>query len=129
MQTLEKIHNRAVIVGDTQVKNIIRCGDEVYWFGFDGVFNECLLDKSNENGSGEYRSCLNKAKAIDLIKFIYSTYLVTENSDTLLYAAELVPKVYQDQKVTETVSDLVNKFPLFVLGGELNKKVKEILTK
>jgi len=123
LQTLEAIHGRAVVVGDAHVKNIIRCKDGAYWFGFDGVFKEYFLDKK------EHRFNLKKAKAIDLIKFICSVYTVTENRDTLLYTAELVPRVYRDRQVKETMSSLVNNFPLSVLDEKLNEKVRKILTK
>jgi len=58
------------------VKNIF-VGDGIYWMDFDGVFDE---------------SDLTRAKAIDVLKFVYSTYLTTRDKDTTTYSAELASK-------------------------------------
>ncbi len=58
------------------MKNIF-VGDGIYWMDFDGVFDE---------------SDLTRAKAIDVLKFVYSTYLTTRDKDTTTYSAELASK-------------------------------------
>ncbi len=58
------------------MKNIF-VGDGIYWMDFDGVFDE---------------SDLTRAKAIDVLKFVYSTYLATRDKDTTTYSAELASK-------------------------------------
>ncbi|MBI2662381.1 hypothetical protein HYX11_02900 [Candidatus Woesearchaeota archaeon] len=73
LETMLAIHDHDIYIGDAHVKNIFLSQDKAYWLDFDTVYTE-----------------KDKAKAADLVKFIYSTYTVTRNSELTLSLAELV---------------------------------------
>lgn len=115
------IHDKGVVIGDANVKNLLLNGDKPYWLDFDGVFDESNLAKS---------------KAIDLLKFVYSTYSTTRDEDVTLYSAELASKNMR-QGVRENVKELINPglssarlwLPTRIpLDGVLNKKIKKALS-
>ncbi len=85
---LTEIHDKDVIIGDAHVKNLL-LGDEAYWMDFDGNFDE---------------SDLTRAKAVDVLKFVYSTYTATRDNDIALYSAELASK-----KMNGSVRELVRR--------------------
>jgi len=115
---LKEIHGKGVVIGDSHVKNLF-IGDDVYWMDFDGVFDE---------------SDLTKAKAIDVLKFVYSTYSATRDNDTTIYSAELASKKTKGS-VRNLIKGLVGLstgrlwFPTRLpLDGKLNEEIKKILS-
>ena len=118
--TMEKIHERGVIIGDASVKNIVFAGGRSYWCDFDGDFNFC-------------NSTL--GRAVDVLKFVYSTYTVTRDFGLVLFAANIA-KNYTDRKTNDTIRELVTpgcssvrlflptRVPVF---GRVNEDLKEIL--
>ncbi len=90
--SLKWIHGHDMVVGDANIKNAIKNYKGFHWIDFDGVFDE---------------QDLTKAKALDLMKMVYSTYTVTRDIDYASYAAMAV-RLYGDSKVKKKISELVN---------------------
>lgn len=118
-EALLDIHEKDVIIGDAHVKNIF-AGDRIYWMDFDGLYNE---------------SDISKAKAIDILKFVYSTYSATRNKDMTKYSAELASKRINTE-TRDIFKELVNRelnsgkvwfATRLPLDGRLNKEIKRIL--
>lgn len=118
-EALLDIHEKDVIIGDAHVKNIF-IGNDVYWMDFDGLYNE---------------SDIPKAKAIDILKFVYSTYSATRNKDMTKYSAELASKRINTE-IRDIFKELVNRelnsgkvwfATRLPLDGRLNKEIKRIL--
>jgi tRNA A-37 threonylcarbamoyl transferase component Bud32 len=98
LEAIEHFHSQKIIVGDADVKNLFYSNDnKVYWLDFEGCFDESNLDR---------------AKAADLLKFVYSTYTVTRNKDTTLFVAELVAKNYDHLLVRDQVKQFLKKVKL-----------------
>lgn len=117
---LEQIHNHDVALGDAHIKNTLLTAHGVYWMGTAGVFQE---------------GNLTKAKAIDLLTLVYSTYTATRNDALTLYAAQRASK-YHALKIRVAVRDLVTPglsaphlwFPTRLpLNDLLNQEIKRIL--
>lgn len=129
LASLQEIHEQNVVVGDAHVKNVI------YVKGGNGVKREeASRDDGGKDGNGNgeengavsggdgrtsrERVCwldlegifdesdLVKSKAIDLLKFVYSTYSVTRDYWAALAAAELVVKQYGDAEVKQRIPAL-----------------------
>ena len=124
LESLQAIHNKDTIIGDTHIKNTFLAeGGKVYWVDFDGNFDE---------------SDVARAKAQDLLKFIYSTYTATRDRNKTLYAADLVARNYQEDEVKKNLQELINSlepgFKLWFstrlpLDGKLHQEIKTILSK
>ncbi|MBU2589202.1 MAG: hypothetical protein KKB39_00395 [Nanoarchaeota archaeon] len=115
---MEEIHNVDVVIGDTNVKNVIKGNKGFYWIDFDGVFDETDLVKS---------------KALDVLKMVYSTYLFTKNKIITEYAAVTI-RNYENKEVKTKILELVNPglsnlsawFSTRV-NKKLNQNIKDIL--
>ena len=95
LEAIEHFHSRDIIIGDANVKNLFYSNDnKVYWLDFEGCFEESNLDR---------------AKAADLLKFVYSTYTITKNKEITLFVAELVAKNYDCSSVKEHVKQFLKK--------------------
>lgn len=119
IEALEQIHGKGIIVGDAHVKNLFDDVERgVIWLGMSGVFRESPKEI---------------ARAIDVIKFVYSTWTATRNHDITLYAAEIAAryKGVKDQVrnlIDPGRSSLMLWFPTRIpVCGSLNKKIKMIL--
>lgn len=116
---LMEIHNKDVVIGDAHIKNIF-IGNDIYWMDFDGIFDE---------------SDITHAKAVDVLKFVYSTYSATRDSEITKYSAELAAS-NTPGNIKSSVRKLVNFglssiklwFPTRLpLDGKLNNEIKRIL--
>ncbi|MBT3297686.1 hypothetical protein HN385_02085 [archaeon] len=97
LDTIFSIHYRNRIVGDGHPKNSLLGNDgKIYWTGFANVY------KLPENN-------LNKAKALDLIKFVYLSYKAIEGSNKQLtfHAAEKAAS-HPNEGVREELYKLVS---------------------
>lgn len=94
LTSLEQIHAQDVVIGDAHVKNVIASQERACWLDLEGLFDESDLEKS---------------KAIDLLKFVYSTYSVTRDHWAALAAAELVVKQYGDVEVKQRIPALATR--------------------
>ncbi len=123
LEAVEHFHGQKIVVGDTDVKNLFYSNDHnVYWLDFEGCFDE---------------SNLNKAKAVDLLKFIYSTYTVTRDKEQTLFVAELVANNYNHLPVRDHVKHFLKKIePSFRLwfatripkdDQEVNRGIQNLL--
>lgn len=122
IESLEGIHDKSIVIGDSHIKNAIFRNGKTFWLDFDSVY-----DQSN----------LLLAKALDLVKFVYSTYTLTRNENITLYAAEIASH-YGNPIVKSVVRDLVTPglsaprlwFPTRIpINGLLNDEIKERLRK
>lgn len=116
--SLKAIHRKGVIIGDAHVKNIILRNLEAYWADFEGLF----YDKEGTDN----------LKAIDVLKFIYSTYSETRDEETTIHAAELARSYVGLKQVQDLVKEDLSAFRLWFptripTNGKLSKKIKEIL--
>lgn len=117
LEALIAIHENNVALGDAHVKNIFS-GQRVCWIDLDGVFEEDP-------------PFLLRAKALDLLKFVYSTYTVTKDKELTIKAAELVSH-YPQQEVRICLNKLVTPglgarrlwFPTRLSDEELNSEIK-----
>ncbi|MFA5888110.1 MAG: hypothetical protein WC852_05365 [Candidatus Nanoarchaeia archaeon] len=83
VEALDNIHLHGVVIGDAHVKNIfLTKGDEVRWLDMDGIYGGAVI--------ADNLSCVWPGAAVDMLKFIYSTYTATRNPDLTLYSANLV---------------------------------------
>lgn len=119
LETMRQIHERGVAIGDAHIKNsVMRNGGLMFWL-LSGAYDE---------------SNLTKAKAVDLLKFVYSSYTATRSGDFALYAAERASK-YNNNEVTACARALIEPvsaarlwFPTRVpLDGKLHNEIKGIL--
>lgn len=117
---LVEIHRRGVVICDALVKNFVHNSDGAYWNDFDGVFDE---------------SDLVRAKAVDVLKFVYSTYTCTRDGFLALHSAHLASSYY-DKDVRDRVGELVtpgcSALRLWLptrlpLDGKLNERIKRVL--
>jgi len=120
VNAFEGFHVREVIA-DSHVKNCMLCQDGVYWFDFGEVY-----DKTDTI----------TAKAVNLLRFIYSIYSATRDPDITIYSAELVKQRYQIGLVQDRIKELVTPglsalrlwFPTRIpITGKLNEDIKKIL--
>ncbi len=120
LQAMEQIHEKDVVIGSAHAKNIFLGKDGVYWMDLGGVFDE---------------SNLTRAKAIDILTFVYSTYTASRDDDMTVYAARIASK-YSDKSVKGLIKDLLTPglsaarlwFPMRLpLDGRLNEEVKRVL--
>lgn len=95
LQAMALIHGRVVIIGDARVENTIRCKDGTYWLDFDGKYTEFPLER---------------ARAADRLKFVFSVYSTTEDSDLTAYSLELAFKKCPDEAVSSAMKGLLNDF-------------------
>ncbi len=119
-RSLRAIHHKGVIVGDAHVKNILLSDYDAYWMDFDGYFND--------------HERITTLKAVDVLKFIYSTYSETRNEEMTICAARIARNCDELQEIKNLVeldlSALRLWFPTRIpLNGRLNKQIKEILLK
>ena len=119
IEALEQVHGKGVIIGDTNIKNLFDDSERgVIWLGMSGVFKETPEGR---------------ARAIDVIKFVYSTWTITRNHDITLYAAEVAARykgVKDDVRslVDPGRSSLMLKFPIRIPAFDsLNRNIKKIL--
>ncbi len=96
LTSLGQIHEQGIVIGDAHVKNTIASQQRVCWLDLEGLFDE---------------SDLVKCKAIDLIKFVYSTYTITRDCWAALSAAELVVKQYSNAEVKQRLPALASQLP------------------
>ena len=118
--SLRAIHRKGVIVGDAHVKNILLSGYDAYWTDFEGYFYE--------------QEKISTLKAIDVLKFVYSTYSETRDEKITILAAEIARSHDEFSEIQELVkydlSALRLWFPTRIpINGQLNKQIKEILLK
>ncbi len=121
LEAVAIIHDKGVVIGDSHVKNsVIDNQGVVYWLDFDGEFDEFDLVR---------------AKALDLLRFVYSVYNFTREPSLTTYTAEQV-RHYSEPDVMNLIRNLVTPgpsslklwFPTRVpLDEVLNRNVKEIL--
>jgi len=119
LESMEKIHSRGVAIGDAHVKNTVMRNDKKLFWLLSGAYDE---------------SNLTKAKAVDLLKFVYSAYTVTRVEKFALYAAR-VAAGYHDNEVMAMARELIEPvsaarlwFPTRVpIDGKLNEEIKGIL--
>lgn len=118
LASMELMHGRNIVIGDSNVKNIYKTKDGVCWGDFDGVFNNGLV-----------------AMAIDVLKFVYSVWEITQNRDIIIHAAEAT-KNYSNARVKENIRRLVNpghgnvRTGLYLgspISHSLNENIKIIL--
>ncbi|MEK6950959.1 MAG: hypothetical protein AABX13_04525 [Nanoarchaeota archaeon] len=135
LASLEQIHEQNVVVGDAQVKNVLASSQrssqqapsqqghfpQAYWLDLEGLFDE---------------SDLRKAKAADVLKFIYSTYTVTRDVWAALSTAELVVKQYHNIEVKQQLpllaAQLVGNLGLWFStrlprDGKLHRDIQRVL--
>ncbi len=116
-RSLRRIHYKDVIIGDAHVKNILLSGYDAYWMDFEGYFYDQEKPATT-------------LKAIDVLKFIYSTYSETRDEKITLRAAEIARNHYEfnQNTVNLDLSALRLWFPTRIpLNGRLNKQIKKIL--
>lgn len=118
LEGMYQIHEQGIILGDAHVKNIFFTENrESYWIDFDGVYDESDLEKN---------------KACDLLKFIYSTFSVSRNRILTNYSARIASQ-YPDQKIKDLASKLIEdktalelwlptRIPIF---DNFNKEIKK----
>ncbi len=94
--SLEEIHTLGSVIGDAHVKNLNVQGGRARWLDFDGVYDE--NDKT-------------QAAALDILKFVYSTWTVTRSREHTLHAAGLAAGYSVDNAARERVLDLVSPGP------------------
>lgn len=119
-EALMEMHGKGVAIGDAHVKNLFLSGGATYWIDFGGVFDE---------------SDFLLSRAVDCLKFVYSTYSVTRDYYETIFSAEIVSKRIGGEikrKVREIAtpghSSIRLWFPVRVpLSGRLNKEIKKIL--
>jgi tRNA A-37 threonylcarbamoyl transferase component Bud32 len=118
LDAMYHIHEKSILIGDAHAKNVVLTKDRAYWVDFDGVFDETNLIKG---------------KAVDILKFVYSTYTLTRDAETTFAAASLALQ-HPDKDVQATVRELVNPglswarawFPTRV-SLKINQEIKKIL--
>lgn len=117
---LVEIHKKDVVICDPLVKNFVYGDSGAYWTDFDGLFDE---------------SDLVRIKAIDVLKFVYSTYTCTRDGFLTLHSVSLASS-YPDKIVRDRIRELVSpgcgSFRLWLptrlpLDGKLNERVKHLL--
>ena len=122
LESLTDIHEAGVAIGDSHIKNFFSSHKGPCWIDFDGVFDE---------------RCPRTSKALDLLKFIYSTYTITRNKDLTVYAAEQT-SMYPDTYVRDTLLALAATGPSAMalwfptrlpIDGSINKLVRKTLKK
>lgn len=119
LEAMERIHAQGVAVGDAHVKNSFLRNDGVVCWFLSGAYDETNLTK---------------AKAVDLLKFVYTTYTETRDEKLALRAAGLASD-YSNNKVRAFARSLITPvssarlwFPTRVpLDGRLNNEIKGIL--
>lgn len=119
LKAMEIIHERGVAIGDAHVKNtVMRNGGLMFWL-LSGAYDE---------------SNLTKAKAVDLLKFVYSSYTAIRDEKVAVHAARLASN-YNNNEVKACARALIEPvsaarlwFPTRVpLDGKLHKEIKGIL--
>ncbi len=119
LKAMERIHERGAAIGDAHVKNtLMRHGGLMFWL-LSGAYDE---------------SNLTKAKAVDLLKFVYSSYTATRDEKVALHAARLAYR-YSNNEIRACARNLIEPvsaarlwFPTRVpLDGKLHKEIKGIL--
>lgn len=119
LEAMERIHSKSVAVGGAHIKNsFLRTDGSVCWF-LSGAYDE---------------SNLTKAKAVDLLKFVYSSYTATRDGGLALHAARLASG-YSNNEVKAFAKSLIEPvsaarlwFPTRIpLDGKLNEEIKGIL--
>ena len=117
--SLQAIHQEGVVIGDAHVKNILLSSESnAYWMDFDGYFND--------------QERITTLKAMDVLKFVYSTYSETRDEKITTFATEIARSYNELSEVQDLVkydlSALRLWFPTRIpLNGRLNKRIKEIL--
>lgn len=115
LEGISSIHNKQVVL-DVHIKNLFYGEDKnSYWLDFEISSNyACDL-----------------AKALDLLRFVYSAYTVTRDSYLAISAAELVAAKYENaivmSKVKELASNLKGGFGLWFsmrVKDSLNQEIK-----
>lgn len=117
--SLQRIHSKEIFIGDAHVKNIfIDNNNNVYWLDFDGVFRNDLVE----------------SKAIDVLKFVYSTYTVTRSYDLTSINALNVRNNLKDENTKTKIKELLDKNPsplrLWLptrISKSAHKRIKDIL--
>jgi predicted Ser/Thr protein kinase len=87
---MQDIHNHGIFF-DPHVKNLVASANDAYWV---------------EVGRAKKQGNPTKAKAENLLKFIYSTYTFTRDRDMTLHSAEAVTRNYQEKSAVECASRL-----------------------
>ncbi|MEA3378341.1 MAG: hypothetical protein U9Q69_01755, partial [Nanoarchaeota archaeon] len=117
---LQRIHSKDVSIGDAHAKNIfIDKNDKIYWLDYDGYFKKELITN----------------KAIDILKFVYSTYTITQSYDIAIMNALNIRSELKDNEVKNRIKDLVSKNPsafrLWLptrISRKANNEIKKILS-
>lgn len=94
--SLQRIHSKNIFIGDAHVKNIfIDDSNNISWLDFDGLFRDDLIEN----------------KAIDVLKFVYSTDILTRSYDVTCINALNVRNNLKDEETKRKIKDLVDKNP------------------
>jgi tRNA A-37 threonylcarbamoyl transferase component Bud32 len=119
LDLMVELHARGITIGSSEVKNLLKGKERVYWLDFDGMYHD-----SGHTGS----------VAQDFIRFVYSTYLTTRNAELTLDVARNVAWINQSTETRWTVADLLGSIKpglglRFVarMPDTLHNKIKRIL--
>src|SRR3989338_1429277 len=84
LEIINKIHERGVAIGDCHARNIIFGENGTYYIDFDGKFDE---------------TDMLRARALDIVKLVNSTYYITRDKALSIYAAEMAARTMRRETI------------------------------